>query len=243
VHDDGRMEPGNADERGRGVVLVAEDDQKQAALIRLYLEREGHQVHLVADGRSALRAAHELRPDLVLLDVMMPELDGIEVCRYLRAQSDVAILVLTARSSESDLVTGLEAGADDYLTKPYSPRVLLARVRALMRRARSDAPAVLRIGALEVDPGRFEVRLKGQAIHMTAKEFAILEALAGRPGRALTRREIIESAFGWDTDVLERTVDVHVASLRRKLESHAGGAGLVETVYGRGYRVSDEAAE
>lgn len=226
-------------ERAQGVVLVAEDDPKQAALVRVYLEREGHRVHVVGDGRAALRTAREVSPDLVLLDVMMPGLDGLQVCRQLRAESDVAILMLTARSAETDLVTGLETGADDYLAKPYSPRVLIARVRALMRRVGTDGPPTRCVGPLEVDLSRFEVRLGGEVVRLTAKEFAVLEVLAASPGRVLTRREIIELAFGWDADVLERTVDVHIMSLRRKLEAHPVGRGLVQTVYGRGYRVSD----
>lgn len=222
----------------QGVVLVAEDDAKQAALIRLYLEQEGHRVHLAGDGVAALQVAREVSPDLIVLDVMMPGLDGLEVCRRLRTESSMAILMLTARSTEADLVRGLDTGADDYLPKPYSPRVLVARVNALLRRAGTDRSPVLTVGPLEVDPARFEVRLAGAPVRVTAKEFAILEVLAGRPGEAFTRRGIIELAFGWDAEVLERTVDVHIMSLRRKLEAHQAGRGLVQTVYGRGYRVS-----
>jgi DNA-binding response OmpR family regulator len=222
-----------------GLVLVAEDDPKQASLVRVYLEREGYRVHVVGDGRAALAAARDLGPDLVVLDVMMPEVDGLDVCHRLRVESDVAILLLTARSTEADLLFGLEVGADDYLTKPYSPRVLVARVRALMRRIASGGPQVLTVGSLEVDPGRFEVRIDGVAVKLTAKEFAVLEVLAGRPGRVFTRVEIIEAAFGWDADVLERTVDAHMVSLRRKLEVHDRGRGVVQTVYGRGYRVEE----
>ncbi|MEU7029757.1 response regulator transcription factor [Streptomyces sp. NPDC046275] len=230
-------------------ILVAEDDEKQSRLVRIYLEREGNAVQVVADGRAALEKARATRPDLLVLDVMLPYVDGLDVCRILRAEgSDVPILLLTARSTEEDLLLGLDLGADDYLTKPYSPRELAARVRALLRRSRAAArasavPELLRAGRggeLELDTARFEVRVDGRPVPLTAKEFAILEALAREPGRVFTRAQIIERVFGLDRDVLERTVDAHVMNLRRKLEAAAPGRPrLLETVYGRGYRVAD----
>ncbi|MEU2614868.1 response regulator transcription factor [Micromonospora sp. NPDC007271] len=224
-----------------GRILVAEDDGKQANLIRLYLEREGHTVLVVGDGRSALDQARARRPDLVILDVMMPGVAGLDVCRILRAESDVAILLLTARTTEDDVLLGLDVGADDYITKPYSPRELTARVRALLRRAgvvNAGGQAVLRVGDLEVDPGRFEVRVAGRPVTLTAKEFGILEVLAAEPGRVFTRAQIIDRAFGFDHFVLERTVDAHVMNLRRKIEADPAAPRFVQTVFGRGYRLA-----
>ncbi|MFD0367833.1 response regulator transcription factor [Streptomyces sp. NPDC127114] len=227
-------------------ILVAEDDEKQSRLVRIYLEREGNAVQVVADGRAALDKARATRPDLLVLDVMLPYVDGLDVCRILRAEgSEVPILLLTARSTEEDMLLGLDLGADDYLTKPYSPRELAARVRALLRRSRTTsraaaAPELLRAGQLELDTARFEVRVAGRPVALTAKEFAILEALTREPGRVFTRAQIIERVFGLDRDVLERTVDAHVMNLRRKLEAAAPGSPrLLETVYGRGYRIAD----
>ncbi|MFC8532810.1 response regulator transcription factor [Streptomyces sp. NPDC057249] len=224
-------------------ILVAEDDVKQSRLIRIYLEREGHAVQVVADGRAALERARSARPDLIVLDVMLPLVDGLDVCRILRTESDVPILLLTARVAEEDMLLGLDLGADDYLTKPYSPRELTARVRALLRRsgraAGGDGTALLRVGDVELDTARFEVRVAGRPVELTAKEFAILETLAREPGRVFTRAQIIERVFGFDRDVLERTVDAHVMNMRRKLGTGPDGPRHVETVYGRGYRLAD----
>jgi DNA-binding response OmpR family regulator len=227
-------------------VLVAEDDPMQARLIRVYLEQQGHTVVVVGDGRAALEAVRTRRPDLLVLDVMMPGVDGLDVCRIVRAESRIPILLLTARSTEEDQLLGLDLGADDYLTKPYSPRVLTARVRALLRRAglagggtAGDAGGepVLRAGDIEVDPGRFEVRVRGRRIELTAKEFGILQTLAAEPTRVFTRAQILEKAFGFDHHVLERTVDAHVMNLRRKIEDDPAEPRYVLTVYGRGYRI------
>ncbi|MDG4830771.1 response regulator transcription factor [Solwaraspora sp. WMMD1047] len=223
-----------------GRILVAEDNPKQANLVRLYLEREGHDVLVVDNGRAALDQCRARRPDLVILDVMMPVLNGLDVCRILRAESDVPLLLLTARTTEDDVLLGLDTGADDYITKPYSPRELAARVRSLLRRSgvlAAGGQAVLRAGDLEVDPGRFEVRVAGRPVVLTAKEFGILEVLAGEPGRVFTRAQIIDRAFGFDHLVLERTVDAHVMNLRRKIETDPGSPGRVQTVFGRGYRL------
>jgi len=225
-------------------ILVAEDDPKQATLVRVYLEREGYQVLTVRDGRAALEAARTRKPDLLILDVMMPNVDGLDVCRILRAESQVPILLLTARTTEEDKLLGLDLGADDYVTKPYSPRELTARTRALLRRAGTGAQnprGVLRVGEVEVDPDRFEVRLAGLPIAMTAKEFGILETLAAEPGRVFTRAHLLEKVYGFDTDVLERTVDAHVMNLRRKLEPDPARPRYVITVHGRGYKL--DAAE
>jgi DNA-binding response OmpR family regulator len=224
-------------------ILVAEDDPKQANLIRIYLERDGHQIRVVADGRSALEQCRTRRPDLVVLDIMMPKMDGLDVCRVLRAESDVPILLLTARTTEEDVLLGLDIGADDYVTKPYSPRELAARVRALLRRSGAVGDgnrAVVTVGDLEVDPGRFEVRVAGRPVALTAKEFGILEVLAAEPGRVFTRAQIIDKAFGFDQLVLERTVDAHVMNLRRKIEDDVTMPRFVQTVYGRGYRLAEQ---
>lgn len=225
-------------------ILVAEDDPKQAQLIRIYLEREGHGVQVVSDGRSAIEQARASSPHLIVLDVMMPVVDGLDVCRILRADSDVPILLLTARATENDMLLGLDLGADDYLTKPYSPRELTARVRALLRRAKAvpAKPTVLTVGDVEVDTARFEVRVAGRPVPVTAKEFGILEVLAGEPGRVFTRTEIIDRAFAYDSDVLARTVDAHIMNLRRKLEAEPSRPRYLETVHGRGYRLAEPPA-
>jgi DNA-binding response OmpR family regulator len=226
-------------------ILVADDDPKHAQLIRLYLEREGHQVLTVGDGRAALEQTRARRPDLVVLDWMMPEVDGLDVCRILRADSDaalanVAILLVTARSAENDMLLGLDIGADDYLSKPVSPRELTARIRALLRRTRgNEASEILRVGGLEVDAPRFEVRVDGAPVRLTAKEFGILELLAREPGRVFTRGQILDKTFGFENEVSERTVDAHVVNLRRKIEVNPAEPRYVQTVYGRGYRIAE----
>jgi DNA-binding response OmpR family regulator len=223
-------------------ILVAEDDPKQANLIRVYLERDGHSVLVVGDGRRALEHSRARRPDLLVLDVMLPGVDGFDVCRILRAESDVPILLVTARSTEDDKLLGLDIGADDYVTKPFSPRELAARVRALLRRAGKATPgadATRTVGGLEIDPARFEVRVGGRPVVLTAKEFGILEVLAAEPGRVFTRAQIIDRAFGFDHYVLERTVDAHVMNLRRKIETDPAEPRYVQTVYGRGYRLTE----
>jgi DNA-binding response OmpR family regulator len=223
-------------------ILVAEDDPKQANLIRVYLERDGHSVLVVGDGRRALEDSRARRPDLLVLDVMLPGVDGFDLCRILRAESDVPILLVTARSTEDDKLLGLDIGADDYVTKPFSPRELAARVRALLRRAGKATPgadAIRTVGDLEIDGARFEVRVGGRPVVLTAKEFGILEVLAGAPGRVFTRAQIIDKAFGFDHYVLERTVDAHVMNLRRKIEADPAEPRYVQTVYGRGYRMAE----
>jgi DNA-binding response OmpR family regulator len=223
-------------------VLVAEDDRMQADLLRVYLERDGHSVLVVADGRAALERSREHRPDLIVLDVMMPLVDGLDVCRILRGESKVPILLLTARSTEDDLLLGLDIGADDYITKPFSPRELTARVRALLRRAGripAQETAILSVGDLTVDAGRFEVRVQGRPIVLTAKEFGILQVLAGEPGRVFTRAQIIDRAFGFDQFVEARTIDAHVMNLRKKIETDPTQPRYLQTVYGRGYRMSE----
>lgn len=230
----------------RAHVLVAEDDAMQAELIRRSLLSEGHTVTVVHDGAAALDAARRLRPDLVVLDLMLPVLDGFDVCRTLRGDGDTPVLMLTARTAEDDVLRGLDLGADDYMTKPYSPRELMARVRTLLRRARATAaPAlsptpVLRAGALIVDPGRHEVSVDGVPVECTPGEFAVLELLATQPGRVFTREQILERLHGFDRYITSRTVDVHVMNLRRKIEPTPRRPQRLVTVYGVGYKLADD---
>ena len=224
-----------------GRILVAEDDTKQAELIRLYLEREGYSVLVTHDGRTALDQIRTRQPDLVILDWMMPHMDGLDVTRVVRQESDVPIIMLTARSTEEDLLLGLDLGADDYLTKPFSPRELTARVRTVMRRRAPQATAeeALRIGGLLVDPVRHQASVDGKEIEITPKEFAIVEAMARNPGRAFTRTQLLQQAFGFDYEGLERTIDVHILNLRRKLEPDPGNPVYLLTVYGVGYKMAE----
>lgn len=222
-------------------ILVAEDDLKQAELIRRYLEREGHLTVVVHDGRAAIDEARRRSPDLLVLDVMMPKVDGLDVCRVLRADGEVPIIMLTARSTEDDLLLGLDLGADDYLTKPYNPRELVARVRTVLRRTRSRSEGeVYRVGELEIDPGRHEVRLADRLVEVTPAEFKILACLAASPGRAFSRQQLLEHAFGFDHYVFDRTIDVHVMNLRKKIEPSPGTPSYLKTVYGVGYKLADK---
>ena len=223
-------------------ILVAEDDRKQADLIRLYLQQAGFSVLVAHDGRTALELARQRRPDLLLLDVMMPNVDGLDVARVLRVDSDVPIIMVTARSTEDDMLLGLDLGADDYITKPFSPRELVARVRAQLRRAGAGtaaAPDVLTSGDLSVDTTRHEVRREGELIALTPKEFAVLAVLIGQPGRVFSRADLLQEAFGFEYEGLDRTADVHVKKLRRKIEPDPADPWYVETVYGVGYRMRE----
>ena len=226
-------------------ILVVEDDVKQAELIRIYLEREGHAVAVVHDGRSALEHARQKRPDLIVLDVMLPKVDGLDVCRVLRVDSTVPIVMLTARATEDDLLLGLDLGADDYLTKPYSPRELVARVRSLLRRVAAgnggaSAAGIHQVGDLVVDTLRHEVRLRGQSVEVTPTEFKLLELLGGSPGHVFSRQRLLDAAFGFDHYALERTVDVHMMNLRRKVEDDPRSPRYLLTVFGVGYKMAEE---
>jgi DNA-binding response OmpR family regulator len=224
-------------------VLVAEDDPRQAEVVRRYLVAAGYEATMVHDGETALRHAREHHPDLVVLDIMMPGLDGLTVCRKLRAESGVPILVLTARSTEDDLLTGLDVGADDYMTKPYSPRELTARVRTLLRRTTASLPpSTYAIGPLAIDPDRHRVTLDGREIDCTPGEFAILAAMAREPGRLFSRTQLLTHTRGLDRSSTERTIDVHVLNLRRKIEADPRHPVYLRTVYGAGYRLSGESS-
>lgn len=223
-------------------LLVAEDDPKQAELARRYLEHEGHTVTVAGDGRAALEEARRRPPDLIVLDVMMPRVDGLDVCRVLRRESDLPVLILTARTSEDDLLLGLDLGADDYMTKPYSPRELAARVRTLLRRIRSVDPpgsGLLGVGGLEIDPVRHEVRVDGVPVTCTPGEFQLLAMLAAEPGRVFGRDQMLRRLHGFDGYVTERAVDVHVMNLRRKIEKDPRSPVRLLTVWGVGYKLAD----
>jgi DNA-binding response OmpR family regulator len=226
-------------------ILVVDDDPKIVEIVSLYLKREGYRVLAAYDGRQALEMAREKRPDLIVLDLMLPGLDGMDVCRLLRDESDVPILMLTARASDEDKLRGFDVGADDYLTKPFNPRELVARVRAILRRAESEEepPKDMRFGDLEINVMRHEVRLRGSPVNLTPTEFRILTTMAQEPGRAFSRVELLERAFGYDYEGLERTVDVHIMNIRRKIEPEPRRPRYIVTVPGVGYRFEGEHVE
>lgn len=218
-------------------VLIADDEPGIRDLARLYLEKEGFRVVTVADGRKALNHIQQEPPDLLVLDLMMPELDGWEVCRRVRAEGNLPILMLTARDQDIDKIVGLEMGADDYLTKPFNPRELVARVRAILRRAGGNKPShdeVRRVGNLMIDPISRELTVGDQPVNLRAKEFDLLLTLADHPNQVLSRDQLLDLVWGYEFHGQTRTVDVHVAQLRDKL----AGSGLeIETVWGRGYKL------
>ncbi|HEY7737195.1 MAG TPA: response regulator transcription factor [Candidatus Limnocylindrales bacterium] len=224
-------------------ILIVEDDARIAGLIRDYLERAGYDVLRAADGRAALVTARSERPDLVVLDLGLPGLDGMDVTRALRRDSEVPIVMLTARTDEVDRVAGLELGADDYVPKPFSPRELVARIRAVLRRTEGPEHRVgiLRAGELEIDLDRRRVAVGGRAIGgLTVTEFDVLATLARQPGRVFTRGQLLDAVHGISGEAYERTIDGHVKNLRRKLGEPSGRPRLVETVHGVGYRLADE---
>ena len=222
-------------------ILVVDDEPKLVEVVRSYLERDGYRVVGAGDGREALERFRQARPDLVILDLMLPELDGLDVCRRLRQESSVPIIMLTARAEEVDELVGLELGADDYVTKPFSPRALLARVRAVLRRAGpvADDEAPLVVGRLRVDPARHEVTWDDTPVALTPSEFRLLAALARRPGRVFERLELLDRVQGEAYAGYERTIDAHVKNLRRKLATAGGDAAAasVATVPGVGYKL------
>ena len=220
------------------LVLLVDDEPSILQLAHMYLERDGFRIQEAKDGEAALEAIARLQPALVVLDVMLPKLDGFEVCRRVRAEDkSVAILMLTARDEDIDKILGLELGADDYLTKPFNPRELVARVKAILRRgenksATADKP--VRLGELVIDPIRHEARIASRLLDLRAQEFDLLLTLANQPGRVFTREQLLQMAWGFDFYGQTRTVDVHVAHLRKKLE---GSSIKIETVTGVGYKL------
>ncbi len=218
--------------------LVVEDEPEIARLVRAYLEREGFRVEVAADGEQALASIAQRRPDVVVLDLMLPGLDGWEVCRRIRDGSRAAVIMLTARDAVEDRVRGLELGADDYVTKPFSPRELVARVRAVLRRNRWGGREVLRVGGLVVDFRRRRVRTSGRAVRLTDTEWRLLEALGSQPGHVFTRWQLIDHVYGEAFEGFERTVDVHVKNLRQKLEPDPRQPRYILTVHGVGYKLA-----
>ncbi|CAN5537824.1 response regulator transcription factor [soil metagenome] len=233
-------------EESTAQVLLVEDDDTVAEVVARYLEREGYEVRRVSDGAVALEAAASRPPDIVILDIMLPGMDGLEVCRRLRARAPVPIIMLTALGEESDRIVGLELGADDYIAKPFSPRELIARVKSVLRRARGpltppapglDAP--LTVGALEVDVRAREVRVRGELVTLTQREFELLVFLILHPRQAFTREELLERVWGYTLGDLS-TVTVHVRRLREKVEEDAAHPAMIVTVWGVGYRFDGE---
>jgi DNA-binding response OmpR family regulator len=234
-----------------GPILVVDDDRKIVALVRAYLERDGYRVVVAYDGRQALTRAHADSPALVVLDIMLPELDGLEVMRLLHATSDVPVLLLTARGSLPERIMGLERGADDYLPKPFSPAELVVRVKAILRRARpaqatspTRAPATLRQADLTIDTERYEVRRGDELLALTPVELRLLVTLVAAEGRALTRDQLLDAVYGTaDGDILDRTIDVHIGRLRDKLGDDPERPRYVMTVRGVGYRAAPATAD
>ena len=222
------------------LILVVDDEPKIVQLVRDYLERAGFAVSTARDGNEALMRAHQERPDLIVLDLGLPGLDGLEVTRRLRRDSGVPIIMLTARHEETDKVVGLELGADDYLTKPFSPRELAARVRAVLRRHAGEADAeVIRAGDLLLDVPRLRTEVSGRVVVLTATEFQLLAALARQPGRVFTRSQLLDAIHGVAFESYERAIDAHVKNIRRKVELDPRTPRYLLTVYGIGYRLTD----
>jgi DNA-binding response OmpR family regulator len=220
------------------LILVVDDEPKIMRLVRDYLEKDGFRVLTAVDGLSALAMARHEKPDLIVLDLLLPGMDGREVCRTLRAESSVPIIMLTALSGETDQIVGLELGADDYIIKPFSPRALVARVRALLRRVQGGVktPAVIRAGGLEINPEEYAVAWEGNPLRLTPSEFDLLVILARRPGQTLTREQLTEELYGGTASSMDRSVDSHIKNLRRKLAT-ASNENIIETIYGIGYRI------
>ena len=223
-------------------ILIIEDDTDTIKLVSLYLERDGHKVLSATDGIEGLRLAREAHPELVVLDLMLPGMNGMEICRILRDESDISILMMTARVEEEDRLAGLDMGADDYVTKPFSPRELAARVRAVLRRSSSDlldkGPQELVRGEIKMGLRQHKVYVGSKEIRLTPTESRLLAMLMREPGRVFSRDQIIDRAFGYDFDGFDRTVDTHMSNLRRKLNTDPKNPRYIQTIYGVGYRFS-----
>jgi DNA-binding response OmpR family regulator len=221
-------------------VLVIDDDVNTVELVKLYLSRDGHRVITAYEGNEALRLARESHPDLIVLDLMLPGINGLEICRNLRTESDVPIIMLTAKTTEEDRLIGLGLGADDYVTKPFSPKELAARVRAVLRRLPEESvdrgPSEIRRDQLIVNFLKHEASLGGKNLQLTPIEFKLLGILIKEPGRVFSRAQLIEKAMGYDFDGFDRTIDVHILNLRRKLEPDPNHPVYIKTVYGTGYK-------
>jgi DNA-binding response OmpR family regulator len=223
-----------------GKILVVDDEASVRNLVKSYLAREGYDLLEADNGADALKLARTEKPDLVILDLMIPEVDGLEVCRILRSETGIFIIMLTARTEETDKLLGLGLGADDYLTKPFSPRELVARVKAVLRRRPGESSSsanVVRAGPLEIDPSRHVATVSGRVLDLTAREFEILSQLASRPGMVFTREKLLEQVWGYDFYGDPRVVDVHVAKLRKKVEENPADPQYIQTVRGVGYKL------
>jgi len=218
-------------------ILVVDDEANIIELTKLYLEREGYQVEGVPTGGEALSSLTSSKPDLIVLDLMLPDMDGFEVCRQIRTKSDVPILMLTARKEDVDKIVGLELGADDYFTKPFNPRELVARVKAILRRYQAGAKAgeIIEMGNMRIDMTRYEVTLAGKPIKLRTKEYALLSTFAQNPGVVFTREKLLDLVWGYDYYGETRTVDVHINHLRERL---AGSGIRIETLRGTGYKMT-----
>ena len=225
-------------------VLVVDDDVKTVELVKLYLNRDGYRVITAFNGNDALKMARESHPDLIVLDLMLPGMNGLDVCRILRAESEVPIIMLTALTTDDDRLTGLDLGADDYITKPFSPRELAARVRAVLRRLPGErGPEKIELGNLTVDFLKHEAFLESKPLNLTPIEFKVLGALVKEPGRVFSRAQIIEKALGHDFDSFDRTIDVHILKLRRKLEPDPHHPRYIKTIYGAGYKLLENKSD
>ena len=227
----------------QGTILIVEDDPNTAALVATYLEREGFTTAVIHDGGMAIQAAADCNPVFVILDIMLPNMDGREICRTLRKFSDVPVLMLTAREEETDRIEGLAMGADDYVVKPFSPRELVERVKAILRRSRSAAmrrTGVLSIGGIELDPEKHFVTRDGRPVSLTASEYKMLLALMSFPGKAFSREELLSRCYQNSEAVIDRVIDVHIGKLRQKIEEDPAQPRFILTVRGHGYRFSDE---
>jgi len=223
-----------------GTILIVDDELKVCDLLRVYLERSGYAVLCASDGRAAVAEHERHNPDLVLLDLNLPGMDGLDVCRTLRRTSDVPIIMLTARDEEPDRIVGLELGADDYVTKPFSPREVVARVKAVLRRRDTSVGErrPIAVGDVYVDPSRYEISYRGKPLRLTAREFAIVEHLARNPGRVFSRTQILDQVFGIDFEGYERTIDAHIKNVRQKMtESSPDTPTPLTTVRGVGYKL------
>jgi DNA-binding response OmpR family regulator len=229
-------------------ILVVDDEASVCDVLKRYLEREGYQVHVAKDGRSALQAAAAMAPDLVVLDVMLPQLEGLEVCRRLRSQSQVPIIMLTARDEEKDRLAGFTTGADDYVTKPFSPAELVLRIKAVLRRVAAatqqtvSGGQALHSGALMIAPAFRRVEVAGKVVELTTKEFDLLYFMARHPRQVFTRTQLLSNVWGYDFYGDDSTVTVHIRRLREKLEPDATRPTYVKTVWGTGYKFEPEAA-
>ena len=223
-------------------ILVVDDELDIVKVVRAYLEQSGFRVITASDGQQALALFRHEQPDLIVLDLNLPKMDGLDVCRAIRRESNVPVIILTARVEETDRLIGLEIGADDYIVKPFSPREVVARVRTVLRRSApvAEPPASITLGALTIDPIKHEVQLQGRSIDLTPSEFNILLVMASQPGRAFSRMDLLDAAQGESYEGYERSIDVHIKNLRQKLGDEPRDPTYVLTVYGVGYKFNDK---